>query len=67
MAINLSNRPFFGAVEVGNGDGFKDITPDVGAPLPPDVFVPEASRTKHTVACRLCRLRRGAIGSFAGA
>ena len=49
VAINLSNRPFFGAVEVGNGDGFKDITPDVGAPLPPDVFVPETSRTKHTV------------------
>ena len=49
VAINLSNRPFFGAVEVGNGDGFKDITPDVGAPLPPDVFAPEALQPKHTV------------------
>ncbi|HXM34194.1 MAG TPA: alpha-amylase family glycosyl hydrolase [Pyrinomonadaceae bacterium] len=49
VAINLSNRPFFGAVEVGNGDGFKDITPDVGTPLPPDVFAPEASLSKHRV------------------
>jgi cyclomaltodextrinase / maltogenic alpha-amylase / neopullulanase len=46
VAINLSNRPFFGAVEVSNGVGFKDITPEVGAPLPPDVFAPEASQAK---------------------
>ena len=65
VAINLSNRPFFGSVEVGNGDGFKDITPDVGAPLPPDVFVPESREQNIQLACRLCRLKRGAIGSFA--
>jgi glycosidase len=49
VAINLSNRPFFGAVEISNGDRFQEITPDAGAPLAPDVFVPEASRSKHTV------------------
>jgi len=49
VAINLSNRPFFGAIEIGNGEGFKDITPDVGAPLPPDVFAPETAQTKHRV------------------
>ncbi len=49
VTINLSNRPFFGAVEVSNVEGFKDITPDVGAPLPPDVFAPQALRSRHRV------------------
>src|SRR5258706_4688904 len=26
--INMSNRPFFGFVEVANGVSFKDVTPD---------------------------------------
>ena len=34
VAINLSNQPFFGSVEA-NGN-FEEITPDIGAPLPPD-------------------------------
>jgi glycosidase len=34
VAINLSNNPFFGSVEV-NGD-FAEITPNIGNPLPPD-------------------------------
>ncbi len=34
VAVNLSNQPFFGAVET-NGN-FVEITPDIGAPLPPD-------------------------------
>ena len=34
VAINLSNQPFFGSVEI-NGN-FEEITPDIGAPLPPD-------------------------------
>ena len=34
VAINFSNQPFFGAVELsGNYD---EITPNIGAPLPPD-------------------------------
>ena len=38
IAINLSNRPFFGAVDIDNGDAFKDLGPYVGTPLQPDVF-----------------------------
>ena len=34
IAINMSNIPFFGSVEVGGN--FDDITPDIGQPLPPD-------------------------------
>jgi cyclomaltodextrinase len=41
VAINFSNRPFFGSVEVANGQAFADITPDVNAPLPPDAPAPE--------------------------
>jgi len=36
VAINFSNRPFFGSVEVSNGSAFQDVTPDAGQPLPPD-------------------------------
>ena len=36
VAINLSNRPFFGSVEVPGGKSFSDVTPEVSAPLPPD-------------------------------
>ena len=49
VAVNLSNRPFFGSVEVPSGKGFSDITPDVGAPLPPDVFAPERTTSGRTV------------------
>ena len=30
IAINLSNRPFAGSVEVTAGESFKDVTPDIG-------------------------------------
>ena len=34
VAINMSNMPFFGSVEMtGN---FEEITPDIGQPMPPD-------------------------------
>lgn len=47
VVVNFSNRPFFGSVETEGGSAFKDITPDIGAPLPPDVFSPErAARTR---------------------
>ena len=41
VAINLSNRPFFGSIEVASGSMFTDVTPDVGPPLPPDAPAPE--------------------------
>jgi cyclomaltodextrinase / maltogenic alpha-amylase / neopullulanase len=41
VAINFSNRPFFGSVEVANGQAFQEITPDIGQPLPPDAPAPE--------------------------
>jgi glycosidase len=34
VAINLSNQAFFGSVEASGN--FEEITPDIGAPLPPD-------------------------------
>lgn len=34
VAINMSNTPFFGAVEAGAN--YTEITPNIGAPLPPD-------------------------------
>jgi len=39
VVINLSSRPFFGSVET-SGAEFVEITPDVGAPLPPDAPAP---------------------------
>jgi glycosidase len=50
VAINFSNRPFFGAVEVTNGQAFGDITPDVNVPLPPDAPAPERNARMHTSA-----------------
>ena len=41
VAINLSNRPFFGSIEIASGSMFTDVTPDLGAPLPPDAPAPE--------------------------
>ena len=34
VAINLSNTPFFGSIEA-NGN-YEEITPNIGAPMPPD-------------------------------
>lgn len=50
IAINFSNRPFFGTIEVAGGQAFVDITPDVGAPLPPDAPVPERNARPRTNA-----------------
>src|SRR6266849_5168882 len=36
IAINFSSHPFFGTVEVANGDAYREITPYVGSPQPPD-------------------------------
>jgi glycosidase len=48
VAVNFSNRPFFGSVEAPRTTGYTDVTPDVGAPLPPDVFEPEQTRVRRT-------------------
>lgn len=34
IAINFSNRPFTGFVEVANGAAFTDVTPDISTPQP---------------------------------
>ncbi|HEY0547331.1 MAG TPA: alpha-amylase family glycosyl hydrolase [Pyrinomonadaceae bacterium] len=48
VAVNLSNRPFVGTVEASRADSFREITPDVAQPLPPDAPAPErANRTHH--------------------
>jgi glycosidase len=49
VAINFSNRPFFGSVEVAGADSFVDVTPNVGPPLPPDAPSPELVQKKQTV------------------
>ncbi|HEY6802049.1 MAG TPA: alpha-amylase family glycosyl hydrolase [Pyrinomonadaceae bacterium] len=47
VAINLSSRPFFGAVEVSGAGGFVEITPDVGQPQKPDDLNPQSSSRKQ--------------------
>ena len=49
VAINLSNRPFFGSMEVANGGAYEDVSPDVGAPLPPDAPAPERAARRRAV------------------
>ncbi|MGI9067870.1 MAG: alpha-amylase family glycosyl hydrolase [Pyrinomonadaceae bacterium] len=49
VAINFSNRPFFGSVETTGAAGYADVTPDVGSPLPPDAPAPEQSARKRMV------------------
>jgi glycosidase len=56
VAINLSNRPFFGSVEAGSGSAFEDVTPDVGPPLPPDAAAPDRSARKQTVGLPILAL-----------
>jgi glycosidase len=48
VAINFSNSPFTGTIEVARGSEFIDVTPDVGQPLPPDApgFAGEGARAK---------------------
>jgi cyclomaltodextrinase / maltogenic alpha-amylase / neopullulanase len=48
VAVNFSNRPFFGSVEVAGAGGFADITPDIGKPLPPDAPAPERDARART-------------------
>ena len=50
VAINFSNRPFFGSVEVAGGQAFKDVTPDISQPLPPDAPAPDRPASVRTNA-----------------
>jgi cyclomaltodextrinase / maltogenic alpha-amylase / neopullulanase len=47
VAINFSNQPFVGFVEVG-GTSFADVTPDVQPPLPPDAPAPQRMARART-------------------
>jgi glycosidase len=49
VAINFSNRPFFGSTEAAHGAGYEDISPDVGPPLPPDAPAPARTARKRPV------------------
>ena len=49
VAVNLSNRPFFGSVEAASGTGFADVTPEVSPPLPPDAPAPMQAERERTV------------------
>ncbi len=49
VAINFSNRPFTGLVEISRGGTFTDVTPDVDPPLPPDAPAPERAARKRAV------------------
>jgi len=50
VAINVSNRPFTGSVNMGKSGTFVDVTPDVDPPLPPDAPAPERSAKKRVVS-----------------
>ncbi len=47
VAINFSNQPFAGTLEVANGANFSDVTPDVQPPLPPDAPAPERTAARN--------------------
>jgi cyclomaltodextrinase / maltogenic alpha-amylase / neopullulanase len=49
IAVNFSNRPFFGSIETAGDQGYMDVTPDVGPPLPPDAPALEQAARKRVV------------------
>jgi len=49
VTINLSNRPFFGSVEVAGGSAFVEVTPEIGSPLPPDAAAPDRTVKKPAI------------------
>jgi glycosidase len=57
VAINLSNRPFVGSVKLVERQGFKDVTPDVAPPLPPDAPEPARIARKQIVELPVLKLR----------
>ncbi len=57
VAINLSNQPFFGSVEAS--ENYEEITPDIGAPLPPD---DDKAKTKAKINVGLPALSLDSFG-----
>ena len=49
VAINFSNRPFSGTIEVGNAGNYTEVTPEIGAPLPPDAPATASARQNRPV------------------
>lgn len=49
VTINLSNRPFFGSIEVGDSAAYLEVTPDINAPLPPDAPPPAKRNPRQEV------------------
>jgi glycosidase len=49
VAINLSSRPFNGNVELGGSSAYREISLDVGPPLPPDASAPQRLSSKQQV------------------
>src|SRR6266481_6445322 len=49
VVINFSNQTFLGVVEAGNSAAYTEITPEVGAPQPPDAPVVENSGKQRSV------------------
>jgi len=49
VAINLSNRPFEGSIELHGDRGFVEVTPDVAPPLPPDAPAPDRAARRRSV------------------
>ncbi len=49
VAINFSNQPFIGVIEVGNASTYAEVTPDAGPPQPPDAPPSDNSVTRRTV------------------
>ncbi|HKP36216.1 MAG TPA: alpha-amylase family glycosyl hydrolase [Pyrinomonadaceae bacterium] len=56
ITINFSSQPFFGSVEVEDGQAFNDITPDIGPPLPPDASPREREARAKTSSLPAIRL-----------
>ncbi len=57
VAINMSNAPFFGSIEVGGN--FEEITPNIGQPLPPD---DDKTKAKLNITVGLPSLSLDAFG-----
>jgi cyclomaltodextrinase len=57
VAINLASRPFVGAIEIANGDAYKEVTPDVGPPLAPDAPVGAGAARKQEAGLPVLALK----------
>jgi glycosidase len=49
IAINLSSTPYSGRMGIAQGNTYVEVTPDIGAPLPPDAPAPGRRASNRTV------------------